>query len=169
LWKKHTKKKYSVFSKEHLSDTSRQVLGSVSTPLDNLLQPVRQALHHVAQNLAGYCAIRLLFFKHASTEKFWLIFRPILPGGPLYQAPTTQRCSLKVKKKSGHAQGHQPQIFSPWLVTVRYGCSCAKWKVFVLRSWFFIPSTTGTNFLSILYIKLQRFLNLRCWSMGGET
>jgi hypothetical protein len=33
-------------------DTYKLVFGSVSTLLDNLLQPVRHTLYHVAQNLA---------------------------------------------------------------------------------------------------------------------
>jgi hypothetical protein len=49
---KNGKKLYSVFSKEHQIDTYKLVFGSVSTLLDNLLQPVRHTLHHVAQNLA---------------------------------------------------------------------------------------------------------------------
>jgi hypothetical protein len=45
-------KLYSVFSKEHQMDIYKLVSGSVSTLLDNLLQPVRHTLHHVVQNLA---------------------------------------------------------------------------------------------------------------------
>jgi hypothetical protein len=49
------KKEYdSVFSKEHQTDIYKLVFGSVSTPLNNILQPARHTLHHVAQNLAGY-------------------------------------------------------------------------------------------------------------------
>ncbi len=33
-------------------DTYKLVFGSVSTLLDNLLQPIRHTLHHVAQNLS---------------------------------------------------------------------------------------------------------------------
>ena len=58
-------------------DTYKLVLGTVSTPLDNLLQPVRHALHHVAQNLAGYWLLQKL------------VFYPIKPEGPLYLAPLT--------------------------------------------------------------------------------
>jgi hypothetical protein len=35
-------------------DTYKLVLGSVSTPLDNLLQSVRHTLYHVPQNLRQY-------------------------------------------------------------------------------------------------------------------
>ena len=42
------KKCYSIFSKEHKMDTHKLAVGSVSTNLNNLLQPVRHTLHHVA-------------------------------------------------------------------------------------------------------------------------
>jgi len=49
--------------------TCKLVMGSVSVPLNNILQPVRHTLHTLAQNLAGYCAIGVLLFIHAPNEK----------------------------------------------------------------------------------------------------
>ncbi len=46
-WKFKKKNFYSVFSKENQMDTYKLAVGSISTPLENLMQPVRHTLHHI--------------------------------------------------------------------------------------------------------------------------
>ena len=104
-------------------DTHKLAVGSVSTNLNNLLQPVRHTLHHVAQNLdfGGSASILALLWKDglsmcigrgqnipqvSLTMKSFrhkiMSFCPYSMGGPLYLAPLTSGAYLEFQRGGMH-------------------------------------------------------------------
>ncbi len=113
-------------------DTYKLVSGSVSTLLDNLLQPVRHTLHHVAQNLA---------VSHLEDPQPGdLLLQCLQVGGVdvllqlhLYPAPSSILHPPAPSLENGFTPGGI--LLANWLLCDRDApiYTCAKLKVFVRR------------------------------------
>ncbi len=101
--------------------TCKLVMGSFSVPLDNILQPVRPTLQHVAQSLAGYCAPLYTCAKRKVFVISSFIFTPL-------PSPTITRGLADIQRGGMH-RGTGIKFFCILLVK-----NCLIHKTFILQN-----------------------------------